>query len=98
MSAEVNIVTARHDGAVLVPTGAVDGDQLFVVEDGRAHARTVKVGLEDTRNAEIESGVKVGDAVVIVGPDHLKDGQRVSASEGKPPEVARRAHDAMTVR
>jgi multidrug efflux pump subunit AcrA (membrane-fusion protein) len=98
MSAEVNIVTARHEHAVLVPAGAVSGDRLFVVDGGRARSRAVEVGLKDTRNAEIVSGVKPGDEVVLVGPDRLTDGERVSASEGKPPETARAPHDAMTVR
>jgi multidrug efflux pump subunit AcrA (membrane-fusion protein) len=98
MSAEVNIVTDRHENVVLVPAGAVLGGRLFVVSDGRLVERAVKVGLKDPRAVEVASGVGEGERVVIVGPKGLKDGQRVRAVDGKPPEPERKASTSMTVR
>jgi multidrug efflux pump subunit AcrA (membrane-fusion protein) len=98
MSAEVNIVTERHDGALLVPVGAVASGQVMVVGDGRASARAVKTGLKDTRNIEILDGLKAGERVVVVGPEHLADGARVAAVDGLPPEPKRAASSQLTVK
>jgi RND family efflux transporter MFP subunit len=99
MSAEVNIVTDKHDDAVLVPAGAVNGGKLWVVSDGRVQARAVRMGLKDTRTAEVVTGVQPGDKVVLVGPKELKDGQRVSAVDAPPPEPERKpSQNQMTVR
>ena len=98
MSAEVNIITDRHDDVVLVPAGAVASGKLFVAEDGRAHERAVRVGLRDPHNVEIVSGLKAGERVVIVGPKGLADGQRVSAIDGLTPVAERKSQNTMTVR
>jgi RND family efflux transporter MFP subunit len=98
MSAEVNIITNRHEGATLVPAGAVTGTRLYVVDGGRAHAREVRVGLRDTRGVEILSGVKPGERVVVVGPRELAEGARVEAIDGKPAEPPRSAGGAVTLR
>jgi RND family efflux transporter MFP subunit len=99
MSAEVNVVTARHENAVLVPAGAVASGRLYVVDGGRARARAVRTGLKDTRSVEIVSGVEAGERVVVVGPKSLGDGTRVSAVDGEPPAPAPKASStAMTVR
>src|SRR6185369_3009789 len=45
MSAEVNIVTQRHENALLIPSGCILGGDLYVVESGHAKLRHVKVGL-----------------------------------------------------
>lgn len=99
MSAEVNIVTDKHEGAVLVPAGAVATGKLFVVGDGRVHARQVRTGLKDTRSVEVLSGVQPDERVVLVGPKDLKDGQRITAVEAVFTEPERKAsQNQMTVR
>jgi HlyD family secretion protein len=100
MSAEVNIVTDRHEGVVLVPAGAVSAGagKVFVVEGGRARARTVQIGLKDTRNAEVVSGVRAGESVILLGPKEIADGTRVNAVPGEAPEPPRAASSAMTLR
>lgn len=99
MSAEVNIVTDRHESAVLVPAGAVLAGKLFVVAGGKAEARAVRTGLKDPRTVEVTSGVTPGEAVVIVGGKELTDGQRVTAVEGGPDRAERKAsQNTVTVR
>jgi RND family efflux transporter MFP subunit len=99
MSAEVNIVTDKHENAVLVPAGAVARGKLFVVTDGRAHERQVRTGLKDTRSVEIVSGVQPNESVVLVGPKDLKDGQRISAVDQPVGEPERKpSQNQMTVR
>ncbi|HVP91060.1 MAG TPA: efflux RND transporter periplasmic adaptor subunit [Terriglobales bacterium] len=65
----------------LVPQAAVREDNgkkvVFVVRDGRLERRAVTVGEGRGGNLEIMAGVAAGDAVVIQGPEGLRDGQRV---------------------
>jgi len=98
MSAEVNIVTDRHEGVLLVPTGAVAAGKVRVAKDGRVHTRAVNTGLKDTRNTEVLSGLEPGELVVIVGPISLGDDARVHATLGEIPEPTRAASGAMTLR
>jgi membrane fusion protein (multidrug efflux system) len=88
--AEVRIVTARHDSAVLVPSRAVFEDQgaqiLYVVEDGKAVRRVVETGFVDGDDTEIVSGVEVEELVVVKGQRQLRDGGQVDVLEG-PPDV-----------
>jgi HlyD family secretion protein len=60
----------------------------FVVEDGRAVFRPVKVGIAGERHFEVLNGLSVGD-VVITGPfqsvRNLRDGDEVEAAPAPPP-------------
>ena len=57
MSAEVNIIAAERDGALLAPTEALVEGALWVVRDGKARRTVIKVGLRDLLRAEILEGV-----------------------------------------
>ncbi len=76
--AEVRIVTERHPDALLVPKGAVitdKGDQVvFVAADSTAERRVVGVGFTDDEHAEILTGLKDGERVVVQGQRSLKHG------------------------
>jgi HlyD family secretion protein len=99
MSAEVNVVTDRHDGATLVPAGAVENARVWVVEDGRVRARTVRVGLRDPRSAEILEGVKPGELVMVLGAGGVEEGARVRPVDAPPSEPRRKSSSAaMTLR
>ena len=54
---------------------------LFRVEDGRAHQVMVEVGHMNGRNAEILSGIKAGDRIVLHPSDAVGDDIRVTARE-----------------
>jgi HlyD family secretion protein len=66
---------------VLVPRPAVvtrDGRSVvFVVRDGRAHARPVVLGTEREGNVIVEDGLAGGEVLVGRPPDDLKDGEAV---------------------
>jgi len=66
---------------VLVPASAVqaDGDanRVFVVVDGRAAARAVKLGQSFADQRQVLEGVKAGERVVLAPPPALRDGDRV---------------------
>ncbi len=66
---------------VLVPKRAVrssDGaDYVFVVREGRAERRAVRVGTATGDQVEVLSGLSAGERVVVEGPADLTDGARV---------------------
>jgi macrolide-specific efflux system membrane fusion protein len=68
MSASVDIIVGRSQDAVLVPLVALHEYTpgkfaLFVMRNGKLSVDFVEVGLKDQVNAEIKSGLKVGDVV-----------------------------------
>jgi membrane fusion protein (multidrug efflux system) len=93
--AQVRIVTARHEDAVLVPSRAIFEEQgqsiLFVVESGKAVRRVVKPGFVDGENTEILEGVAAKDLVVVKGQRDLRDGLPVAILEGPPDVLAKQA-------
>lgn len=68
-------------GTKTVPVSALvnDGSErsVFVVEDGICHRRQVNLNFEDGITAGVDSGLSVGDRVVISGTAQLIDGQEV---------------------
>ena len=80
MYVEVELVTAVHDAALLVPKRALvyDNDQVFVFrlkadEDRRVERLRVAPLLENTDFIEPESGLEAGDQLVVAGQSGLKD-------------------------
>ena len=73
---------------ILVPQAALIADQegtyVFVVEDGKAVVRRVKVGGESGPNAIISEGLKGGEQVVVEGLGSLRPGASVLASPAAP--------------
>jgi membrane fusion protein (multidrug efflux system) len=79
---EVELVTAVHEDALLLPKRAVvyDNDQLFVFRLGderRVERIKVEQVLEDVDNIEPASGLGEGDQIVVAGQASLKDGALV---------------------
>jgi membrane fusion protein (multidrug efflux system) len=75
--------------AVVVPPSALvrDGGQpdaarLFVVENGKAEMREVKVGVEGLDAVQIRQGLNPGAMVVVDPPTTLASGARVEISRG----------------
>ena len=70
--------------AVDVPRSAIrkDGEQdvVYVVTDGKAERRAVKVQTTQGDVARLSSGVRDGEQVVIAGPE-LADGDAVKVKE-----------------
>ena len=82
MTVDVNIVVRVSEGALLLPGLAVEGDEVYVVEDGIARRRRVEVGIRGTRAIEILSGLGDEARVVSPFPADLPDGARVAEPEG----------------
>lgn len=82
MYVEVELVTAVHTDALLLPKRAVvyDNDQLFVFRLGdERRVERIKIDpvLEDVRNIEPAGGLVEGDQIVVAGQASLKDGALV---------------------
>jgi RND family efflux transporter MFP subunit len=87
----VEIETEEHRDVVIVPAAAVVREEeetsVFVVgPDQKAHKKKVVLGIVNTKEAEIRSGVLVSQKAVVKGQDELPDGATVTvpgSSEGK---------------
>ncbi len=80
MFAKMTIVVARRAGAVVVPKEALvegDGAFVYVIKDGRAAKRALKLGLTNDVQAEVLDGLKPGEDVAVFGLYGLKDGSAV---------------------
>ncbi len=77
MTGEMNIITGRHEKALLAPTRAILVDQVLRVNLGVIEKRTVKVGYRTLEFSEILDGLKEGDRVVVSEQDKLKPGRFV---------------------
>jgi RND family efflux transporter MFP subunit len=77
MTGEMNIVTGRHENAVLVQTRALFVDQVWRVQHGVVEKRTITVGYRTLEFSEVREGLAVGDEVVVSDQDKLRSGQVV---------------------
>jgi RND family efflux transporter MFP subunit len=82
----VEIVAAAHHDVLVVPAEAIvreDGStSVFTVgPDGKAHRRAVTLGLVGAQDAEVVSGVSLGDRVIAEGATGLPDGAAVAVRE-----------------
>jgi len=81
MYAIVKIGIERKEDALLVPVEALvverAGAFVFTVTDTKAQKTRVQTGFNDGSNAEIVSGVKPDQPVILVGKRTLGDGQAV---------------------
>jgi RND family efflux transporter MFP subunit len=80
------VMGEEHHDAVLVPAAAIvrEGSTtaVFTVdEQGHAKRREVKLGVLGEQDAEVLSGVKTGEMVIVHGQEALPDGAEVTASQ-----------------
>lgn len=81
MTGDVEIVVDRRNGVLKVPMGSIQEEEgkhyVFVLDRNRVRKLEIKTGLANYDEAELVSGPKEGDKVVLGGPAKLKDRQRV---------------------
>ncbi|HSH39940.1 MAG TPA: efflux RND transporter periplasmic adaptor subunit [Chthoniobacterales bacterium] len=75
MTGEMNIMTGRHENALLIPTRALLVDQALVVRNGVVQARTLQIGYRTLDFAEAISGVSDGEYVIVSDQDRFRPGQ-----------------------
>jgi RND family efflux transporter MFP subunit len=82
MYAEVNLQLAVRDNVLSIPIAAIDNSdnktRVFrVTSEGAIEAVPVTLGLQTSTNAEVLSGLKDGDMIVVGNRAGLKTGERV---------------------
>lgn len=88
MTARVTLADAPADAGVRVPLSAVidrgQGAEVWVVAEGKAQRRPVKVVAYGETDARLASGVAAGEPVVAVGAHKLVAGQAVKPVPMRP--------------
>jgi len=91
MSAQVEIVLAQLNDVLSVPLQAVfnrDGQNVcWVVKGSKVFERPVEVGLTDDRFAEIRSGLKEGETVLLSPPKTFIAMRRKASKKEAPPKA-----------
>jgi RND family efflux transporter MFP subunit len=83
--AEATLALDRRDNAIAVPVQAISqtGDQAevdVVSPSGTIETRTVNLGIQTPKEAEVLSGLRDGEMVVVSDRSSLKTGQQVRSS------------------
>jgi multidrug efflux system membrane fusion protein len=77
----IRLLVATLTDSVAAPTAAVQhgapGDYSYVVADGKAAVRVLKLGQTDGDYVQVLSGLAPGDVVVVDGADRLREGAEV---------------------
>lgn len=78
---DARITVSAQDSALLVPSAALvrqgEGWQVFVVEGGKARARTVTFSDRNADSAWVKDGLKAGETVILYPGSGMKEGQPV---------------------
>jgi RND family efflux transporter MFP subunit len=86
MFGEIRIVMRELREAVVIPSSAVvdkEGRSLvfLVGDDGKAREFEPTIDIVEGERMSVDSGVKPGDRVVVIGQQNLNDGDAVSVAE-----------------
>ena len=81
MFAKADIVLARKDSVIVIPKDIIisgqRGKSVFIVDNGTAEEKRITIGYENQNEAEITSGLKMNDRLVIKGFETLKNRSKV---------------------
>jgi membrane fusion protein (multidrug efflux system) len=81
---QVEAVSGTPEERVLIPQAALIADQggvyVFIVEDGKAVVRRIKVGSARGADVIVEDGLKGGELVIVEGLQRVKPGMAVRAN------------------
>ncbi len=91
MYANTALELAQDHNVVTIPVEALvlnsnKQETVYVLDSSnRVHVRTVQVGIEGTKLAEIASGLRQGDQVIIGGQDNYQENEQVSPLQTSEP-------------
>lgn len=80
--ADVNILTGQVNDAIKVPAESIKTDKsgknyVFIISNDKAVQKEVQIGLQSDTQAQINSGVKVGDKVILNPSASIQNGTAV---------------------
>tara|TARA_B100000925_G_scaffold283539_1_gene257542 strand:- start:480 stop:941 length:462 start_codon:yes stop_codon:yes gene_type:complete len=77
----VDIILDERQDAVIVPEESIltakDYSYVFLVEEDIAKLKKVETGITNEGKTEILKGIEVGDKIVTLGHEKLKDGSKI---------------------
>jgi HlyD family secretion protein len=83
VDARINVFT--QEDATIVPTGALfrrrENWAVYVVKDGRAEIKDIKLLRRSGRLAAVASGLAAGESVVVYPGDRVASGVRVEVGQ-----------------
>lgn len=89
--ARVEITLKTYDDAILIPAEAIvtelEGQRVFISEDGKAKSQQVKTGIRTERVVQILEGLEPKDTVVLTGLMSIQEGAKLTFKEIKEPEL-----------
>lgn len=80
MSTDVNIVIRVSKNVLLVPSAAIEGNNVYVVEGEVTRRREIRTGIRGTNGIEVLSGIDARAQVISPYPTGLTDGARVKVA------------------
>lgn len=84
MLAVLKIVDYQNLKALVIPVNAIqkaeNGDYVFLSENGKARRVNIQSGKISEGRAEILSGIKVGDKVIVAGTEGLSPGDLIKSN------------------
>jgi len=91
MFGRVNIVTAVHPNALLIPRAALLGEgrdaAVFIIDGSTVKRVALSTGLTADGKVEVLSGLKAGDSVVTLGQNSVREGSEVQViAQKRPPQ------------
>lgn len=85
MFARIKVMLQSKEQALVIPIKEVierlDGNFVFVVQDGVAQQRKISLGLREAEEAEVTDGLTEGEMIVIKGSHRLQDGYKVAVTK-----------------
>lgn len=86
MFVDVALKTQSKKGVIIAPLATVvdQGSRqvIFVVEEGKAVAKHIELGINDGHNTEVLKGIKEGDQIIIKGQNIVNHGDLVTIIDG----------------
>jgi len=87
MTGTADFILARKENILTLPSSVIGQRQgeefVFVIEDGKASQRPIRLGLRNDEVVEVVSGLQVGARVIHQGRSKVKDGQAVEVLNGR---------------
>lgn len=73
------IILTVHKDAIVRKQG---NDVVYVVKDGKAEQRIIKLGIQSGNRIEVLEGLKAGEKIVVRGNERLRPGEKVRINSG----------------
>ncbi len=81
MFAKGEVVVASAANSIVIPKEIIvskqKGNYVFVVEKGIAYEREIQIGLENPKQVQVVSGLKVGENIVVKGFETLRNESKI---------------------